>query len=186
MGDLIDTVAAACRRLAPAGWGALLKAHGLDIAAPDLRSELLRPLPGIHRDAAGLEDFAAEGTRAIEPGRPAHSLLLHAFASPNVVSGAGGEALEAFPTPAEIAAVENLVFGIQTPSLAEVAARFPGGLMLGGGRRRGRRARPGLLARRPARPAVGAARGASRPRRPGGRRRAARERVIQHVLCNLV
>lgn len=127
--ELIETVAAACRRLAPAGWGELLGAHGLDITATDLRAQLLRPLPDIRRDAPGIEEFAAEGTRAIEPGRPAHSLLLHAFASPNVVSGADGATLEEFPTPAEIAAVENLVFGIQTPSLAEIAAQFPGGLM---------------------------------------------------------
>lgn len=129
MGELIDTVATACERLAPAGWGALLKTHGLDITAADLRTELLRPLPDIRREEPGIEDFAAEGTRAIEPGRPGQSLLLHAFASPNVVSGAGGEALRDFPTPGEIAAVENLVFGIQMPSLAELAARFPGDLM---------------------------------------------------------
>ena len=129
MGALIDTVATACERLAPAGWGALLKAHGLDITAADLRTELLRPLPDIRREEPGIEDFASEGTRAIEPGRPAHSLLLHAFASPNVISGAGGEPLRDFPTPAEIAAVENLLFGIQPPSLAELAARFPGNLM---------------------------------------------------------
>lgn len=128
MGKLIDTVATACERLAPAGWKDLLEAHGLDIAAGDLHGALLEPLARIDRTIPGFEDFAAEATRGIEPGRPAHSLLLHAFASPNVVSGPGGF-LRAFPTPAEIAAVENLVFGIQTPSLAEVAAQFPGALM---------------------------------------------------------
>jgi hypothetical protein len=126
---LIDDVAAACRRLAPAGWAELLNAHGVDIAAADLRAALLEPLPNIRRDLAGFEDFAAEGGRGIEPGRPAHSLLLHAFASPNVVADAHGLALTDFPTLDEIAAVENLVFGIRTPSLAEVAARFPGELM---------------------------------------------------------
>lgn len=128
MGKLIDTVTAACARLAPAGWKDLLAAHGLDITAADLQGALLEPLTGIDRTLPGFEDFAAEGTRGIEPGRPAQSLLLHAFASPNVVSGTDGF-LRAFPTPDEIAAVENLVFGIRTPSLAEVAARFPGALM---------------------------------------------------------
>ncbi len=128
MGKLIDTVTAACARLAPAGWKDLLAAHGLDITAADLHGALLEPLTGIDRTLPGFEDFAAEGTRGIEPGRPAQSLLLHAFASPNVVSGTDGF-LRAFPTPDEIAAVENLVFGIRTPSLAEVAAQFPGALM---------------------------------------------------------
>jgi len=127
MGKLIDTVTAACARLAPAGWKDLLAAHGLDITAADLHGALLEPLTGIDRTLPGFEDFAAEGTRGIEPGRPAQSLLLHAFASPNVVSGTDGF-LRAFPTPDEIAAVENLVFGIRTPSLAEVAAQFPGQL----------------------------------------------------------
>jgi hypothetical protein len=126
---LIDDVTAACKRLAPAGWDGLLAAHGLDIGAADLGAELMRALPDIDRDVPGFEDFAGEGTRAIEPGHPAQSLLYHAFASPNVVSQVGGQPLEAFPTLGEIGAVENLVFGIQAPSLAEVSARFPGALM---------------------------------------------------------
>ncbi|MGH2840579.1 MAG: hypothetical protein ACRDKY_07130, partial [Solirubrobacteraceae bacterium] len=126
---LIDDVTAACERLAPAGWAELLAAHGLDIGAADLRAELLRELDAIDRDVPGFEDFADEGTRAIEPGRPAESLLYHAFASPNVLTGADGRPLEEFPTLAEIDAAQNLVFGIQTPSLAEIGARFPGALM---------------------------------------------------------
>ena len=126
---LIDDVAAACQRLAPAGWAELLSAHGLDVGAADLRAELLRELPAIDRDVPGFEDFADEGSRAIEPGRPSHSLLYHAFASPNVLTSVDGEALDAFPTLAEIDAVQNLVFGIEPPSLPEVAARFPGALM---------------------------------------------------------
>ncbi|MDX6688623.1 MAG: hypothetical protein QOG15_80 [Solirubrobacteraceae bacterium] len=126
---LIDDVTAACKRLAPAGWGGLLAAHGLDIGAPDLRSELLRALPDIDRTVPGFEDFADEGTRGIEPARPAQSLLYHAFASPNVLTQISGQPLEAFPTLEEIDAVENLAFGIETPSLAEVSAPFPGALM---------------------------------------------------------
>jgi hypothetical protein len=125
---LLDTVAAACARLAPAGWRDLLLEHGLDVAAADLRAELLKPL-AIRRALPGFEDFAGEGTRAIEPRRPDRSLLLHAFASPNVLAGASGAPLGAFPTIDEIVAVENLVFGIAPPSLPELAARFPGTLM---------------------------------------------------------
>src|SRR5436190_1698878 len=81
---LVERVREACRRLDGQGWGALFKAHGLDIRAADLKGELLRPLPGIDRSMPGFGDFAAEGCRGVEPGRPAHSLLYHAFASPQV------------------------------------------------------------------------------------------------------
>lgn len=123
---LIDEVRAVCERLAPAGWGELFARHGLDLRAEDLRAELLRELPGIDRGLPGFDDFAAEGARAIEPGRPARSLLYHALASPTVLAGVDGQALGTFPTLAELSLVEDLVFGISPPSLDELAARFPG------------------------------------------------------------
>jgi hypothetical protein len=126
---LIDLVRAACRRLAPTGWCELLNRHGLDISAANLADELARELPAIDRRRPGFEDFAAEGRRGVEPGVPARSLLYHAFASPNVVTGAGGRRLGAFPTRAEIEAVENYVFGVRPPSLTELAQRFPGARM---------------------------------------------------------
>lgn len=126
---LIDNVRAICERLAAHGWHDLLSLHGLDITAGNLRDELLRELPDIDRDVRGFEDFASEGSRAIEPGRPAHSLLYHALASPSVRVGERGEPLETFPTLAEIETVENFVFGIQPPSFPELAARFPEALM---------------------------------------------------------
>ena len=125
---LLDAVAAACARLEPAGWGALLLAHGLDITAPDLASELLRPL-AVDRSLPGFGDLAGEGVRGIEPGRPAHSLLYHAFASPNVLLDPSGSALGDFPTLDELDAVENLVFGMFPPSLPELLTRFPGAIM---------------------------------------------------------
>ena len=123
---LIDGVRAALGRLEPHGWGELLARHGFNVGAADLRAELLRQLPRIDRSLPGFEDFAAEGRRAIEPGRPARSLLYHALASPGVVAGADGEPLGAFPTPAELCLVEDLVFGISPPTLQQLAARFPG------------------------------------------------------------
>ena len=45
---------------------------------------LSQPLSQIDRTVPGFEDFALEGQRGIEPGRPARSLLFHALASPNV------------------------------------------------------------------------------------------------------
>ncbi len=123
---LIDSVRDALERLAGHGWSELLARHGLDLDAPDLRAELLRELPTIDRELPGFEDFAAEGKRGIEPGRPARSLLYHALASPGVVSRADGRSLGGFPTAAELCLVEDLVFGIAPPSLEQLAARFPG------------------------------------------------------------
>jgi hypothetical protein len=122
---LIDDVQTVCRRLAPQGWADLLAQHGLDITAPNLAEELARELPNIRREFPGFEDFAIEGRRAIEPGRPARSLLYHALASPNVLSAAQGEPLAAFPTLAEIEVVENYVFGVEPPSVDDLVARFP-------------------------------------------------------------
>ena len=123
---LIDVARTALTRLGPFGWAELLAEHGLDISAADLESELLRALPRIDRRLPGFEDFADEGRRGIEPGRPDRSLVLHALSSPGVVAGAGGAPLRAFPTLGEIEAVENLVFGVSPPSVEELAGRFPG------------------------------------------------------------
>src|SRR5260221_7028728 len=118
---LIDAVKATCTRLAKAGWKPLLAHHGLDITKRDLAAELKRPLP-IDRTLPGFEDFAWEGQQGIEPGNPARSLLYHAFASPNVRTDQAGKPLKAFPTLADIEAVENYVFGAQPPSLTQLRA----------------------------------------------------------------
>src|SRR5688500_5930885 len=120
---LLDGVRALCVRLAPLGWADLLAAHGLDIEAADLGAELARPLTGIDRDVPGFEDFAAEGVRGVQPGIPARSLLFHALASPNVTERADGRELGGFPTPAELAVVEDYVFGARPPSLPDLLAR---------------------------------------------------------------
>jgi hypothetical protein len=122
---LIDGVRAACRRLAPLGWGQMLKdATGgqLDIAAADLKGELNKPL-AIDRGYPGFGDFAASATRAIEPGSPDRSLLYHAFAAPTVVANQKGIELGGFPTLAEIDALENYVYGIEPPTLDALQAR---------------------------------------------------------------
>lgn len=123
---LIDGVASACRRLTGHGWRDLvLAATGgeLDIRATDLRRELGKPLTKINREIVGLADFAPGATRAIEPGNPAGSLLYHLFASPDVVEDGSGKALRAFPSLAEIEAVENYVYGAKPPSVADLRAR---------------------------------------------------------------
>jgi hypothetical protein len=126
---LIDQVRQVCARLAPFGWAELFSLHGLDITASDLAQELSKPLPNIRRDIQGFEDFAFEGSRGIEPGHPARSLLYHALASPQVVEGPGIARLEKFPTLAELDAVESYVFAARQASLAQLRS-LVGGLPL--------------------------------------------------------
>lgn len=124
--DLLGRVEAMCNRLAGAGWAELLRRHGLDLAAGDLAAELSRTLPAVDRTQPGFGDFAPEGVRGIEPGRPALSLLFHALASPEVRSYRDGDRtveITEFPTPAEIETVENYVFGSSPPSVPDLRAR---------------------------------------------------------------
>jgi hypothetical protein len=126
---LIERVAVACKRLASFGWADLLALHGLDIRAADLAAELARELKTIDRTQPGFEDFAWEGLRAIEPGRPSHSLLFHAFASPEVTHFRGTKGrmdLKEFPVLAEIEAVENYVYGALLPSIEDLRAAAHG------------------------------------------------------------
>lgn len=123
---LIDEVRAVLDRLATHGWQELLGHHGLDIRASDLAAELQRELLGIDRSLDGFDDLASGARRGIEPGNPARSLLYHALASPMVTTTPDGTPLSAYPTLAELNLVENLVFGLRPPSLAELRARFPG------------------------------------------------------------
>jgi hypothetical protein len=133
---LVETVATACRRLAPLGWRQLLldATNGeLDLGAIDLTRELGKPLAHIDRGYPGLGDFDAAATRAIEPGHPDRSLLYHAFASPGVVADRGGKDLRGFPTLAEIEAVENYVYGAEPPTLTDlrtIAAGRPLGMVV--------------------------------------------------------
>jgi hypothetical protein len=92
---------------------------GLDISqisAAALARELARPLKRIDRQARGFQDFAAEGKRGIEPGKPARSLLFHALAAP----GAGRGRVRKFPTWGEIEIIENYVYGVQPSSIQEL------------------------------------------------------------------
>lgn len=127
---LIEQVTTVCRRLAPEGWRDLLLAvthDELDIDTDDLGTMLSQPLTQIDRTVPGFEDFALAGTRGIEPGSPARSLLFHALASPNVFQDGAGHDLSAFPTPAEIEAVENYVYGVKPPSLDDLQAHTDDG-----------------------------------------------------------
>ncbi|KAB1068606.1 hypothetical protein F6X51_26585 [Methylobacterium planeticum] len=52
-------------------------------------------------------------------------MLYHAFASPEVTT-CRGNALKSFPTPAEIEALENYVFGVTPPTVEDLRARAGG------------------------------------------------------------
>jgi hypothetical protein len=97
------------------GWQNLLKRHGLDITKADLAAELVRELT-VDRGVPGFEDFTLAGKRGVEAGFPAASLLYHAFASPDVHPTATGEpatSVHAYPTLAELDAVENYIFSLR-------------------------------------------------------------------------
>jgi hypothetical protein len=124
---LDDDIFAICNRLSPRGLRErLLGASGssLDIAQPDaaaLRKALLEPIPRVQRGVRGFEDFSTSGDRGVTPGFPARSLLFHALFSPGVE-------LEEYPTPEELEAVENFVYGVTPPSFAELVKRAGGDL----------------------------------------------------------
>ncbi|PPS43312.1 hypothetical protein [Chroococcidiopsis sp. TS-821] len=113
---LIDEVKQVCDRLASQGWRDLLLQHGLDITATDLQQELAKELPSIDRNLAGFTDFASDGIRGIEPGSPARSLLYHALAS-SAVHPVGNNG--AYPTLAELDAIENYIYSLTNRSLAD-------------------------------------------------------------------
>lgn len=117
---LIEPVIAACRRLGAAGWRELLqRASGgaLDIGSNELAAELARSVT-VDRSVPGFADFAASGERAVEPGSPARSLLYHAFASPDVVDAS----LLAYPSLAELDALENYIYGARALTLEALQA----------------------------------------------------------------
>ncbi|MGF6554248.1 hypothetical protein ABIA48_000628 [Pseudomonas sp. S30_BP2TU TE3576] len=123
--DLLESVTRACTRLAPGGWHSLLLRHGLDILAAPLATELIKPLT-IDRSLPGFEDFSSAGNRAIESGQPSRSLLYHALASPEVTLDGAGQPLLWYPTPAEIEAVLDYVYGVNPPTLEDLQRKAEG------------------------------------------------------------
>jgi hypothetical protein len=119
---LIDEIFALCKKL-PDDWAALLKAHGLDIRKADgkaLKRELTKKPLKVNRNIRGFADFAEDEAFGIVPRRPAHSLFYHALASPIMQTGVDGKLLSWFPSLDEIELVENYVFGVDPPTLAEL------------------------------------------------------------------
>jgi hypothetical protein len=122
---LIDSVLAACRRLAPLGWATLLARHGLHLDRRTLRSsrrladELIRELT-IDRSVSGFEDFWPDGNAAISRGRPSRSLLYHALASPLVHPDSTGiTKASSYPTLEELDVIENYIYSLNKKPLAE-------------------------------------------------------------------
>ena len=126
----MDTLAELRRvagRLVDVGWDEGLRKHGLDLAATldlddeDFAKALAADLV-IDRGVSGFTDFTTAGNRAIEPGKPAASLLYHAMASPFVHpdgTATPGDASQ-YPTLAELDAVENYIFGLHQVDLSQL------------------------------------------------------------------
>ncbi len=125
---LIDEMRETLTRLANGGWTPLFQRLGIDPDAPNLREQLLQPIPNIGsiRSLAGFEELSRSAIRAIEPQKPAESILFYMLASPAVVGEADGHTFSAFPSAADIESAENLVFGIQTLSAADIRTQFSG------------------------------------------------------------
>jgi len=122
---ILGEVFTLCRSLVGKGWDQLLNdGYGLNIDQPNkasLETELAKPLTR-RKLFAGFEDFVSTDVAGIKPGAPAHSLLYHALASPNVLNGVDGSQLGVFPTLAEIETVENYVFAVKQATLDELLA----------------------------------------------------------------
>ncbi|WP_414912993.1 hypothetical protein [Pseudomonas sp. IT-P258] len=103
----------------------MLLRHGLDILAVPLDSELIKPLT-IDRNLPGFEGFTSAGNRAIESSQPSHSLLYHALASPEVTLDEAGQPLQLYPTPAEIEAILDYVYGVNPPTLEDLQRKAEG------------------------------------------------------------
>jgi hypothetical protein len=123
---LFDQVQNICKRLSNSGWAQLFKQHGLDILSNDLEKDLLKSIK-VDRTQPGFEDFALLGKQAIEPYKPAESLLFHALASPQVVSWRDEKGIEYeltdFATLEEICIVEDYVYAVKPPSLQELRVK---------------------------------------------------------------
>ena len=119
--SLIDEVKNICDRLAPLGWRDLLLAitgGNLDISQPNtdkLKAILVETLTTIDRTKKGFEDFHPAATQAIAAGRPAHSLLYHALASPQVhptVTGIPSQNPAYYPSLEELDTIENYIYSL--------------------------------------------------------------------------
>ena len=119
--SLTGDVKTICDRLAPLGWRELLLAvtnNALDISQPTnakLKTALTTSFPTIDRSTRGFEDFHRTANQATTGGRPSHSLLYHALASPNVHPTSDGEPStnpNDYPTLAELDVIENFIYSL--------------------------------------------------------------------------
>ena len=125
--DTLTELRQVVRRLVTVGWDEGLRKHELDLQAALARddkgfAEALAAELAVDRSVPGFIDFTTAGNRAIEPGKPAASLLYHAMASPFVHpdgTDTPGNASQ-YPTLAELDAVENYIFGLQQVDLSKL------------------------------------------------------------------
>lgn len=114
-------------RLSDGGWQPVFTHLNLDPNSLNLRNDLLAVTHLSEQELAlidGFGDIAPDARRLIEPGRPAQSILFHALASPSVTRDSDGNSFTAFPTPADLDLIENVVFGLVPQSLDALLARI--------------------------------------------------------------
>ena len=122
---ILVEVRSVCRRLVDNGWNELFRKHGLDLEAAiglgdDAFAERLAGPLVVDRGVPGFADFTTAGSKAIEAGKPAASLLYHAMASPSVHpdgSDLPGDP-ETYPTLAELDTVENYIYSLNKIDLS--------------------------------------------------------------------
>jgi len=110
------------------GWGPLFDHLGIDLDSEYLKSDLLRVVEDVDsiRLLPGFEELCSNANKLIEPGKPAESILFHALASPAVNTDPNGKRFTVFPSPTDLDVAENIVFGLQPPSVPDLKARFAG------------------------------------------------------------
>ena len=109
-------------------WLTLFQHHGWNTSVADLKSynleqfenQLLNVRLSIDRTDKAFEEFNFTSERLISPGKPGASFLYHAFASPCVVSVAGGDELIAYPTWAQIDILENAIYALKKADLQSI------------------------------------------------------------------
>jgi hypothetical protein len=116
------------KRLSKA-WKPIFKQVGLNLSTRN-EDAFLRGLNSkvtVNRKYPGLQDFAADGVRGIEPFDPARSLFYHVLASPLVVPPNLSDS--DYPTLDELNVIERYIYSVNQRSLDDVLKTAQNGVL---------------------------------------------------------